>query len=301
MKKRLLPLIALFSFLGFTSCDPVEDVIDDETPETPACVVTKITSTDFGDFDEQLFTYENDKIKSFSGSYAYEECYINEFEEEICNSNSGVDEIEFNYSQDRLTSIEIKSHSADEPEIYEEVVTIEYSGENISKLVSDQDDYEIRFSYTGNKLTKIEEYEGSEVYYMVVLTWNGDNVSKVEGYNDYSGGGRKKASLFNRNRPKSNQRMNDLTLDFEDVYSNYDDKINPMANMLIYGVLFEQYYFLGKNNIKTINGKRYYNGEIDSEFDGGITYVYNADNFPTKMTFTSDDDLGILDLTYNCE
>lgn len=306
MKKTKFPLwtACLFAVL-LSSCDK-EDELTNETPETPACLITQMGDGN-GDFDEVTFTYTSDnKLSKVVMQYAYESCYY-DGEQEVCENYAGTETIEYLYNSEGILN-QVKFYEIEDGETAPddlETINFVYVDGKLNKLtIVEYPDDELRFTYVGNKLSTLEGYENNIKYSSTDLTWTGENITGVKEYYDSESGGRNLRSKFLSKalQPKKDQRTMAFELEGESTFSNYDDKNNPFQGNLIFAMFMDGFYFLGKNNVGKIEDKGYWNGELDYDYTINLSFQYNEQGFPIQYGYSdTDGETATITIAYDCE
>ena len=313
MKKILLPFtLAFLAASLFSACKNDETATDD--PIVLACQPIKvIDSSEYSDgsFSESFesettFTYSNDLMTFMANAYNYTYCVS----ENDCDSDTGVEEFGFVYQEGLLAEIQFYTDS--QIDEIAEVVTENGRIVNVIETWEDQGVVrtdEFRIIYSGNKVSKIENWDDYEagtpgqlaLYDYVEFTWAGDNVSKVtdvQVYTQESGrlSAKRKRGLGNLQKRVSGQaEVIESTIEY-----TYDDKLNPFINTPVALMNFDEGYYFSKNNVLTEKYTEYYSGGQTEVETTTYAYEYNEQGFPITVA-EGNSASDATTITYNCD
>ncbi|MEQ8237825.1 MAG: hypothetical protein RIA69_01365 [Cyclobacteriaceae bacterium] len=274
MKKHNL-LLALFAFLMFAvSCGEDEDETlsvdeqeevqeEEEENETPGDEICQISEIIYAPGERMAFGYNADGDMLTLTSYS---------------DNVEDDKITFSYSNGRLVKGTSDSGGS---------VDVEYASDKISKFIyqfegeSEIDEY--RFSYTGEVISKIENWDNYSgnvpgeftLYATENFTYSGDNITQY-----------------------SSAEIEGET--FEAVIA-YDDKKNPFQNSLGYFIWeLDISAFYSANNPVSFE-ITYSDDTSTEEYTQTVAYTYNEDDYPTLRTYTDEEgDTYSEQMSYDC-
>lgn len=270
-KIKILFLFIIGATLTFASCnkDDDDDGGGDTTPKT--CYVVKSTSDD-GSYTQITYNAENKVIKT---------------EEFDASGNSDDNYSIYTYSSGKLTKMEATVGGSIETKM-----ELTYNTEDLPinvDLYQDQGAGLLKlgffeYTYSGTKIKNMSMNFEVLGQMMVVskseFTYSGDNISLVK---KYELGG---------------------TLSLELVSTtayDYDDKKNPMKNIGL-DYFMGEVQFISINNYTEMTVKDA-SSSIMQEESYNITYEYNSDNYPTKITNVSFDNstTEVEVYTYDCK
>jgi len=275
MKKYNL-LLVLFACLMFAvSCveDEVEPPLPDEQQEEEeieeeeeeqAEQACKITELSYAPGERVVFSYNADGDMASLTTYS---------------DNEIDDKLTFTYTDGRLVKGTSESGGT---------VDVEYADEEISKFVykfeGDSDIDEYRFTYTGGKLSKIENWDNYTgdvageftLYGTENFTFTGDNITEYSAV--------------------------DVDGETFDAVIEFDDKKNAFQNNVGYFIWeLDILGFYATNNPISVEAT-YSDGTSTEVSTQTVAYTYNDDDYPTLRTFTDDEgDTYSDELSYTCE
>lgn len=295
--------------LAMISCGN-EDPIDPRAEAdlfAPASVVESLDISRINfDGEEFIFTYDADgKLDKVTSSYS---------ESDEWGTWGGESEYSFTYSSGKLTSVVETGSTSQTPaggqtSTYGRTKTITYAY-NSDELVSginreyvyvqdgqtDTDSWSSSLEYNTDKQLMKEtsaDPEGSWKEWQT-FEWNAQNIAKQAYFYENTSGGRKSAPLDNQEkRPSSflsRIGVKAAALEEETIFSDFDDKGNPLA---IISVL-EGYYgglFISKNNVgKVVVFNADENGNLVQDEVITLDLEYDSKGRPTKYTITETED-----------
>lgn len=175
-----------------------------------------------------------------------------------------------------------------------------------NKLVSgtDDDGYAIKYTYTGNVISKIEQYEPGNVltlttellysngklttqierqpnktsYFETKYTYSNDGVISYEGREVNSNNIAVSMGKFTYKDGNVVKKETYYQGKIDAVYSyEYDTKNNPQRNILGFNLL------INWPTTSSVNNLVKYREVLNAEFDNSYTYTYNENNFPIEQ------------------
>jgi len=164
-------------------------------------------------------------------------------------------------------------------------IIFNYSGDKLDEIIDEDDVY--KMTYSGDKITMIEESYLGDVEWMFELTYDGDNISEVKGY-DMEGG---KVLYETYTYTYSNGNVTNMLNKYDDdsdgtleseitlVVSSYDDKPNPYHRTPLMYMEFDNPLNFSKNN--ALSAAMSFDG---TPLNYNQSIEYNAEGYPAKVT-----------------
>lgn len=176
---------------------------------------------------------------------------------------------------------------------------IKYDGNKILST-TDDDGYVFKYTYTGNEITKVEEFTSFTVldrtteykylngkmvteiqtmpnqssYYEIKYTYNTDGTISYESKNVIAGGSSLGKFTYKNGNMIKGEHLNKGEVDGSTVYE-YDAKKNPMSNVTGINLLISRTDISANNMTKLI---------MDSPaVTTTFSYLYNNNDFPTEQ------------------
>ena len=268
--KKLLMLLSLIIVVTFSACKPKPGPEPtpggDDTPQERA-KIAKVYVDAYGSGKRlsEVWVWDKEQLKKIEyysdNSIIYEEYYTYNEKGQIVRIDNFSDGeyVEYTYDDNKLSKARLYYDGN-----LEEDWRFTYKDNKISKIEFLGEDY--KDTRNINVLSFVLPCESIDYVYEMVnnvsqyrsgltleLTWDGDNISQIEGFEDGT------RSI----------------LDYK-----YDKKLNPFNNLL--GMYVEDYWedLLGsKNNVTQIVASYYEDGENDVEITN-YSYIYEGD-YPT--------------------
>lgn len=278
---------------------------DESTSDIPdgspsGCLITSITYSEVyesGSYDyELMFDYDGGRLDHINISDCYgNDCYTFDYvlkyeDNTVIFVRDDEEAARFTFSEGKPTMF----HSS--------------SIEDGEELID-----ELRFTYSGNKLLKVENWDNYSgdapgefvLYSRNEMTYTGDNITGVkEYYEDFaSASTRKKFSRRSIGQFFPRARRSQLNLESEIAYA-YDTQINPLKGTVA-GFIVGPIEFFNANNVVNTFTTYIYQDDRTETHEYATQYVYNDKNIPISavgQTVTSDfTDLTDISFEYDCD
>lgn len=293
---KILSLIFLVALLFVFACnnddDSPEGFITDRLNYNEVVSSTKIATLSGSDFGVSAFEYENDRVSSVTE--------ISEFSDGEDYSSYSEDTYTLNYSSEGLESVLVSyffissfNGQTDTTE-FSFTRSFNYNSKGqVNKVTISSESFdevgEINYSYDNEgNLEKIDEGDG----YFQLIEWVNKNVSiESSWYNEDDDNSNLRNLILKKRNKFNSQFLRQLQPEkgFENKYSGYDDKVNPLGILsIIYS--FSNGLFISQNNPTELNSI-YYNsdGSVDETTTNSIEYEYNSQGLPTKYMIGGDE------------
>lgn len=290
--KNILLAGSLFAAVSCRNEAPVEPIIA-PTISNPTTIVT---SLDISRIITDGFTYDfiygtDGKLEKVKETYSYTDAW---------GSSENLYEFDLMYTDGKLSSIAKEAtykHTPvnGEPSVYSNKRTILYEYNDAELVTRVQVNYWYDFDgeeesgsyiYTReydveSRLVKEVRVEDGAIIWQKNFSWNGRNVSKQQFYEVSLAGGRKQARREEKKRGLFGRlTTNGSELTEEMVFSDFDDKVNPLAILS----LLEEDSFGFEVSANNAGKFQYYgerNGTLALEQEVTIAYTYDSKGRPT--------------------
>ena len=178
----MLSILTMFCFtLTFTGCNSDDDN-DDDGPTTVAYRVTEIISTEISGSnlyeDKDLYNYVNERLTEVINLDKENGVWVEDRKTEYEYEGDWVTSSRYDKDGDDWVSQHMQSINQMKI-VNGKVMEIKYTSPNYV--------YREVFTYSGDKLTKVESFDNGELNEKIVCTYNGENLDEIIEYNYYNG------------------------------------------------------------------------------------------------------------------
>ena len=259
MKKVIICAMAFVTLLAFSACNKEKEVVYE--PENIVC-------------EPEEGVYEPDKkiskvYSSDKSAYIIDgELYIQESQKHL--------NWQWHWDEGKVSSMDYWSSDS-----IVETLRFEYNGNRLVKAYVDNGDYYVVFSYTGNKLSKIEYYDNDALETESEVTHSGGKITEISRVSYQYASRNTKNVRWDGDNIFMTMVMKEEGYPYTEIYE-YDNKKNPYY--AFYGAYVDEgdlYDFLpficSKNNVISVKDK---NG------NDTYTYTYKYDGeWPIEQTY----------------
>jgi len=205
----------------------------------------------------------------------------------------------FTFDGAKLTKVSEKDAEGTDDYIYS------YTGEELTEIKLDDETYKI--TYTGGKVSRVDVFDGADLYTYYNISLNGDGLpSTIDVYYPDGMGNDQYTESLSYTYGNGNCTAMIVSIDTDDdgkldytysyKFSSFDDKTNPHYKLINFLVDYENPLIFCKNNMLS--------GTIEAGGDKTAltaTYKYNSNNLPSEMVVSFDGSPTTINYTYDCK
>lgn len=201
-----------------------------------------------------------------------------------------------------VKKVSITYEDEDEDETYTEVTEYVYNGSKLTKIVYPYN-YEDRFTYTGDLITKMEYFEGNTSYGHTDFTYDSAGRLTKVAFNEDSYN-RTKSFVYNNDgtvtcTTQTNSLIQTSTFHYENgevvkiVHNgglaeniSYDGKNSPFRNITGFNKIafaIQEYDLIFGSTQNVLQ----YSDATTNDIISSNTMTYNSQNYPTTLTYTT--------------